>query len=113
MLCVGVNILCKHVQMCVCVLWHVRGHDNRTDNTRFGIATNHREIMRFNWSSMSIGFIILIKIFMKTGSGTKDGFRDLVMHGEGVRHSTIFVCRRLPASTCSCLCLINQAKMLD
>ena len=56
------------------------------DNTRFGVTTNHREIMRCDWSPISIGFIILIKTCIKTGSGTRDGFGDLVMRGEGVRH---------------------------
>ena len=32
---------------------------------------------------------------------------------EGVKHPTIFVRRRLPPSMCYCVCLINQAKMLD
>jgi hypothetical protein len=57
---------------------------------------------------MSIGFIILIKIYMKTGSGTIDGFRDLVMCGEGIRHPTTSVRRWLPPSMCSCVCLIKQ-----
>jgi hypothetical protein len=105
--------MCKCVCVCVCVLRHVRGHGNGTDNTRFGVATNHREIMRCDWSPMSTGFIILIKTCIKTGSGTRDGFGDLVMRGEGVRHPTTSVRRRLPPSMCSCVCLINQAKMLD
>ena len=84
-----------------------------TDNTRFGVATNHREIMRCDWSPMFTGFIILIKTYIKTGSGTRDGFGDLVMSGEGVRQPTTSVCRQLPPSMCSYVCLINQAKMLD
>ncbi len=84
-----------------------------TDNTRFGVATNHREIMRCDWLPMSTGFIILIKICMKIGSGTRNGFGDLVIRGKGVRHPTKSVRRWLPPSMCSCVCLINQAKMLD
>jgi hypothetical protein len=81
-----------------------------TDNTEFGVATNHREIIRCDWSPMSTNFIILIKTCIKTGSGTRDGFGDLVMCGEGVRHPTASVRRRLPPSMCTCVCLINQAK---
>ena len=83
------------------------------DNTRFGVVTSHLEIMRYDWSPMSTSFIILIKTCIKTGSGTRDGFGDLIMRGEGVRHPTTSVLRRLPPSMCSCVCLINQAKMLD
>ena len=83
------------------------------DNTRFGVATNHREIMRCDWSPMYTGFIILIKTCLKTGPSTRDGFGDLVMQEEGVRHSTTSIRKRLPPSIGSCVCLINQAKMLD
>ena len=117
-LCAGVNILCKHVKMCVCVCVCVCSDifvdmAMGTDNTRFGVVTSHLEIMRYDWSPMSTSFIILIKTCIKTGSGTRDGFGDLVMRGEGVRHPTTSVRRRLPPSMCSCVCLINQAKMLD
>jgi hypothetical protein len=103
--------MCKHIQMCVCVcsgmfVDMVMG----TDNTRFGVATNHRESLRCDWSPMSTSFIILIKTCMKTESWTRDGFGDLVMRGEGVRHPTTSVRRRLTPSICSCVCLINQAK---
>jgi hypothetical protein len=64
--------------------------------------------MRCNWSSMSTGFIILIKTCIKTGFGTRDGFGNLVMRGEGVRHPTTSVRRRLAPSMCSCVCLIKQ-----
>ena len=63
--------------------------------------------MRCDWSPMSTGFIILIKTCIKTGSGIGDGFRDLVMRGEGVRHPTTSACRQLPPSMCSYVCLIN------
>ena len=50
-LCVRVNILCEHVQMCVCVCVCVcvrsaifMDMEMETDNTRIGVATNHREI---------------------------------------------------------------------
>ena len=56
---------------------------------------------------MSTGFIILIKTCIKTGSGTRDGFGDLVMRGKGVRHPTTFVRRRLPPSMC--LCVFDQS----
>jgi hypothetical protein len=69
--------------------------------------------MRCDWSPISTGFIILIKACIKTGSGTGDGFGDLVMRGEGVRHPTTSARRWLPPSMCSYVCLINQAKMLD
>ena len=90
--------MCKHVQMCV--LRHVRGH-GKWDR-------QHWEIMRCDWSSMSTGFIILIKICIKTGFGTRDGFGDLVMHRERVRYPTTSVRRQLPPSMCSCVCLIKQ-----
>ena len=114
-LCVGVNILCKHVQMCVCgcVLRHVRGHGKWDGQHEIGVITSHREIMRCDWSPMSTSFIILIKICIKTRSCTIDGFGDLIMRGEGVRHPTISVHKWLPPSMCSCMCLINQAKMLN
>jgi hypothetical protein len=38
------------------------------DNTRFGVATNHREIECVVGHLYLLGFIILIKICMKTGS---------------------------------------------
>jgi hypothetical protein len=82
-----------------------------TNNMRFGVTTNHRETLRCDWSPMSTSFIILIKICMKIGSLTRDGFEDLVMRGEGVKHPTTSVCRRLPHSVCSCVCSINQIKM--
>ena len=100
--------------MCVCVCSSIFvDMAMGTDNTRFGVVTSHLEIMRYDWSPMSTSFIILIKTCIKTGSGTRDGFGDLVMRGEGVRHPTTSVRRRLPPSMCSCVCLINQAKMLD
>ena len=104
--------------MCKCVCVHVWSGifvdmANGMDNTRFRVTTNHWKIMRCDWSLMSTDFIILIKTCIKIGSGTRDGFMDLVMHGEGVRHLTTSVRRRLPPSMCSCVCLINQAKMLD
>ena len=55
-----------------------------------------------------LGFIVLIKICIKTGSWTRDGFGDLIMHGEGVRHPTTTVNRQLPPSMCSFVCLIKQ-----
>ena len=79
-----------------------------TDNTRFEVATNHREILRCDWSTMSTSFIILFKICIKTSSGTRHRFRDLIMHGEGVRHPTASIRKRLPPSMCSCVCLIKQ-----
>ncbi len=36
------------------------------NNTRFGVTTNHQEILRCDWSPMSTGFIILIKTCIKT-----------------------------------------------
>jgi hypothetical protein len=81
--------------------------ENGTDNTRFEVATNHQEIMRCDWLPISTGFIILIKTCIKTGSGTRDGFGDLVMRGKGVRHPTTFVRRRLPPSMC--LCVFDQS----
>ena len=109
-LCARVNILCKHVQMCVCSGMFV-DIAMGMDNTRFGVATNHQKILRCDWSPMSTDFIILIKICMKTGSGTRDGFGDLVMRGEGVRHPTTSVHRRLSPSMCSCVCLIKQVNV--
>ena len=49
LLCAGVNILCKHVQVCVCVCVCVCSGifvdmAMGTVNTRFGVATNYREI---------------------------------------------------------------------
>ena len=52
--------------------------------TRFGVATNHWEIEGVIGYLCLIGFIILIKICLKTRSWMRDGFRDLIMHGEGV-----------------------------
>ena len=46
-LCVGVKILCKHVQVyvCVCVCSGIFvDMAIRMDNTRFKVATNHRKI---------------------------------------------------------------------
>ena len=44
-LCARVNILCKHVQVCVCVCSSIFvDMAMGIDNTRFGVATNHREI---------------------------------------------------------------------
>ena len=100
--------------VCVCVCSGIFvDMENGTNNTRFGVATNHWEIMRCDWLPTSTDFIILIKTCIKTRSGTRDGFGDLVMCGEGVRHPTTSVHRWLPPSMCSCVCLINQAKMLD
>jgi hypothetical protein len=102
--------MCK----CVCVYSDIFVNmTNGTNNTRFGVATNHQEIIRCDWSPMSTGFIILIKTCIKTGSGTRDGLGDLVMRGEDVRYPTTSVRRRLTPSMRSCVCLINQAKMLD
>jgi hypothetical protein len=70
MLCTGVNILCKHVQVyvCVCVLRHINGYGN--GNRQHKIWSRHQSSgnLRCDWSLMSTGFIILIKICMKTGS---------------------------------------------
>ena len=72
--------MCKCV--CVCVRFGMfMDMEMRMDNTRFGVATNHREIMRCDWSPMSTGFIILVKTCIKTGFGARDGFGDLVMRG--------------------------------
>ena len=60
-------------------------------NTRFEVATNHWEIEGVIGHLCLIGFIILIKICLKTGSCTRDGFADLIMHGEGVRQPTTSV----------------------
>ena len=38
------------------------------ENTRFGVATNHQEIEGVIGHLYLLGFIILIKICMKTGS---------------------------------------------
>jgi hypothetical protein len=54
------------------------------------------------------GFIISIKICLKTGSWIIDGFKDLIISGEGVRYRTTSVRRQLPPSMCSCVCLIKQ-----
>ena len=105
---------CVNMYKCVCVCFGIfMDMANGTDNTRFGVTTNYREIMRCDWSPMSTGFIILIKTCIKTRFGTRDGFGNLVMRGEGVRHPTTSVHKRLPPSMCSCVCLINQAEMLD
>ena len=77
-------------------------------NTRFGVATNHREIEGVIVYLCLLGFIILIKICIKTRSWTRDGFGDLIMHGEGVRHPTTSARRRLPSSMCSYVCLTKQ-----
>ena len=79
-----------------------------TENTRFGVATNHREIEGVIGHLCLLGFIILIKTCIKIESWTRDEFGDLVMHGEGVRHPTTSARRRLPSSMCSCMCLIKQ-----
>jgi hypothetical protein len=47
---------------------------------------------------------------MKIGSDTRDGFENLLMREEGVRHPMTSVRRRLPPTICSYVCLINQAK---
>ena len=112
-LCTEVNILCKHVQVCVCVCVCVCSGifvdmAMGTYNTKFGVTTNYREIEGVIGQLYLLGFIILIKICMKTGSWTRDGFENLVMRGEGVRHPTTSVCRWLPPSMCSCECLIKQ-----
>ena len=83
-----------------------------TDNTRFGVATNHQEIEGVIEHLYLLGFIILIKTCIKTGSGTRDEFEDLVIRGEGVRYPTTSVRRWLPPSMCSCVCMINHAEML-
>ena len=44
----------------------------------------------------------------KTRSSTRDGFGDLVIREEGVRHPTTSVRKRLPPSMFSCVCLIKQ-----
>ena len=33
-LCALVNVLWKHVQVCVCALWHIRGYGNGEEKTR-------------------------------------------------------------------------------
>ncbi len=78
-----------------------------TENTRFGVATNHREIEGVIGHLYLLGFTILIKICIKTGSRTIDGFGDLIMRGEGVRHPTTSILRQLPPSMHSCVCLIK------
>ena len=72
------------------------------------MATPYSSVLRCDWSPMSTSFIILIKTCIKTGSGTRDRFRDLVIRGEGVRHPTTSVRKRLPPSMFSCVCLIKQ-----
>ncbi len=83
----------------VCVLRHIRGYGN---------GTNHREIEGVIGYLCLLGFIILIKICIKTRSWTGDGFGDLVMYEEGVRHPTTSARKRLPPSMCSCVCLTKQ-----
>ena len=79
-------VLCARVNMCKCVcvcapacLWI----------WQWGRTTRDFEsppIIKKFWGvighSMSTSFIILINICMKTGSWTRDGFEDLVMHGK-------------------------------
>ena len=98
--------MCVCVCVCMCSGIFV-DIANGMDNTRFGVATNHWEIMRCDRSPMSTGFIILIKTCIKTRSGTKDGFKDLVMRGKGVRYSMISVGRRLPLHVL--LCVFDQS----
>ena len=50
----------------------------------------------------------MIKTCIKTGSGTSDGFGDLVMRGEGVKHPMTSIRKQLPPFMCSCVCLIKQ-----
>ena len=104
---------CVNIWKCVCVLWHVRGHGNGDGQHEIWSRYQSSGNFRCDWSPMSTGFIILIKICMKIGSWTKNGYRDLVMREEGVRHFTTSVRRQLPPSMCSGVCLINQVKMLD
>ena len=78
-----------------------------TENMRFGVANNHREIEGVIGHLYLLGFTILIKICIQTGYRTRDGFGDLIMRGEGVRHPTTSVLRRLPPSMRSCVCLIR------
>ena len=82
-----VNILWKHVQMYVCVCSSIFVDMTMgIENTRFGVATNHREIESVIGHLYLLGFIILNKICIKTKLQTRDGFEDLIMRGEGVRH---------------------------
>ena len=63
------DILCKHVQVCVCVRSEIFvDMAIGTDNTRFGVATNHWEIEGVIGHLYLLVFIILIKICIKTGS---------------------------------------------
>ena len=79
-----------------------------TENMRIGVATNHQEIEGVIGHLYLLGFIILIKMCIKAGPRTRDGFGDLIMRGEGVTHPTTSVRRQLPPSMCSCVCFIKQ-----
>ena len=92
----------------VCVLRYIRGYGNGEEKHKIWSRHQSSGNWRCDWSPMSTWFIILIKICIKIGSWTRDGFWDLIMRGEGVRHPTTSVLRRFPPSMCSCVCLIKQ-----
>jgi hypothetical protein len=59
--------MCKCVGVCVCSGISV-DMAMGTENTRFGVATNHREIEGVIGHLYLLGFIILIKICIKIGA---------------------------------------------
>ena len=70
LVCEHIVETCASVCVCVCVcdptytwIWQWGG-----ENTKFGVATNHQEIEGVIGHLYLLGFIILIKICMKTGS---------------------------------------------
>ena len=114
-LCTGVNILYKHVQMSLCVCTLAYSWTWKMGRTTWDLESP--PIIGKLWGVIGhLRLLILLSWFktcIKTRSGTRDRFKDLVMCGEGVRHPTTSVRKWLPPSMCSCVCLINQAKMLD
>ena len=95
--------------VCMCVYFGISvDMEMGRKNTRFGVATNHREIEGVIGHLCLLGFIILIKTCIKIEFWTRDEFGDLVMHREGVMHFTTSIRRRLPPSMSSCVCSIKQ-----